>query len=235
MRSFRLPNSVVFFAIGAASAGVAFAGTEYPLHIAKLLLDGLQVGAVVYGVYWARQRFWLQRSDKAAVEIDVDLTISPHSGESLVFFDCVIANKGRVVVTASPREPAWPSDGAELLQYGGSLLVRGFTGTATGRYVDWFGVGSALEPVSGLGEVNLLGAYTDPRKTNADSFWLEPGEKQHCGASVLLPAGVYVAKVTFVGTRGWDEFWTRMVQFEVPPSSVATGAAIPTDTEHGRS
>jgi hypothetical protein len=179
----------------------------------------------VYSIYWAGRRFWLERSDRPAVEIDIVVRMSPHNREWLVFFDCVLTNKGRVDVTASPKIPAL-NDAGESLQYGASLLVRKLVGNGPNRYVDWFGGDGALEPVAGLEEINLVDAYIDPAKRNDDSFWLEPGETQHCGASVVLPAGVYLAKVTFVGKRGWDEFWMSIVQFDVPSPPRAATAEI---------
>lgn len=80
--------------------------------------------------------------------------------------------------------------------------------------------GTGLEPVEGLKEVNLLSNYEDPQHNNQVDFWMEPGETYYLGTPLVLPAGMYLAKVTVVGSDDDGDYWTRVLRVLIPTQPV---------------
>jgi hypothetical protein len=110
-------------------------------------------------------------------------------------------------------------DSLEKLKYSASLDIKEVRDLGDGacRQLDWF-QSPYLRAVRGLPEVNLLSEYENPDLDSRVEFWMEPGETYRLCAPVALPAGSYIAKVTFVGTRR-GEFWSTLTAVTIPHSS----------------
>lgn len=85
----------------------------------------------------------------------------------------------------------------------------------TSRNLDWFD-SPLLKPVPNLpAEINLLSDYEDPLRGNIVDFWMEPSETYHVGRTLVLAPGQYLTKVTFIGAKGDDNFWSRVAMIAV--------------------
>lgn len=175
--------------------------------------------AAIIGGLWALRRYWIERTDEAAIELGVDYTCAPLGQEHLVVLDVTISNKGHTRIQAkfekTPTGYAF-DDTVEQLRHSGSLQFRSVSPSSPPGHLDWFEARHLLQPVSGVDEINLLTEYEDPTKGNQVDFWMEPGEVYHLEAAVVLSTGLYLAKVAFVGARGDDNFWSRLHFIQVP-------------------
>jgi hypothetical protein len=181
--------------------------------------------AALVGGLWVILRLKRERTDEDALSIEVSSTTSPYGSEFSVFFDIRLHNVGKTKIQAKPSrakaEYAY-DDSVEKLLYSGSLQLQRVVITAVpagGRVLDWFDKSGRLEAVPDLPEMNLLSCYEDPNNDNRVDFWMEPGEIYSVGASVILPAGLYLAKITFIASRSDRNFWTRMIQLHIPKAS----------------
>ena len=176
--------------------------------------------AAVAGGLWALLRFKRERSDESALDMEVAIRSDRTStvGNLAVFVETKLRNVGKTKLQAKPitKGSVAYSDSAEKIAYSGSLQVRLVSVSAAGTCLDWYD-DSALRPIRGLHEINLLSEYDIPERNDLLDFWMEPGETYTLGRTIMLPPGLYLAKVTFIGALDGD-FWTRLVQFSVPAS-----------------
>jgi len=176
--------------------------------------------AAIAGGAWALLRVKRERADESALDIDVSVRCDEAPGRErpVVFVEVKVQNVGKTKIQAKPTRDANGavySDAAETIRYSGSLEVRSIVDIgAENRCLDWYD-GKAVAPIAGVSEINLLSEYEIPEENNAVDFWMEPGETYALGRAIVLPAGLYLAKVTFVGERAGD-FWARIVEFSVP-------------------
>ncbi len=175
--------------------------------------------AAVIGGLWALRRYLIERTDEEAVDIEINSNCKAYGSDYLVVLDVILTNKGHTKVQAKyERNEGWAyDDGVEKLRHSGSLQIKAIRAWASrnDRHLDWF-KSSLLEPVDGLPEVNLLTEYEDPLQNNRIDFWMEPDETYHLGIPVVLSAGLYLGKVTFVASGHDDNFWSRVFCIQVP-------------------
>ena len=175
--------------------------------------------AAVIGGLWALRRYLIERTDEEAVVIEINSNCTLYGSDYLVLVDVILTNKGHTKVQAKyKRNEGWAyDDGVEKLRHSGSLQIKAIRGWASrnDRHLDWF-KSPLLEPVDRLPEVNLLTEYEDPLQNNRIDFWMEPDETYHLGIPLVLSAGLYLAKVTFVASGGDDNFWSRVFCIQVP-------------------
>jgi hypothetical protein len=181
--------------------------------------------AALAGGLWALLRFKRERSDESALDMDVTVRAdrTATAGVSAVLLEAKLKNVGKTKIQANPttKGSVAYTDAAEKIVYSGSLLIRSVPALAACVYVDWYDKKGVLA-IPGLDEINLLSEYELPDRSDLLDFWMEPGEAYTLGRTILLPPGLYLAKVTFIGARDGD-FWTRVVQISVPASQESTG------------
>jgi hypothetical protein len=191
----------------------------------KDIEDGFVIAAAIIGGLWALLRVWTERTYEAAIDIEISSTCAADGPEYLVFLDVVLTNKGHTRVQAKyKRSEGWAyNDGVEKLKHSGSLQVRRILPWVgpNNRFLDWFET-PLLDSIPHLPEVNLLTEYEDPEQNNKIDFWMEPNETYHLGAPIVLSAGLYLAKVTFIGAAGDDNFWSRIHFIQVPVRPLVT-------------
>lgn len=183
--------------------------------------------AIVLGGFWALYRFVIQRSRETALELDLSTQCMRQGGDYfLVFFDVTCHNKGSVRVAATKRKnPAFDDNrrgNGEVIRYGLDLKIRNFAeGPLPSNRLDWWAAPNSGQwgPVDE--ELDLLADYEVPR-TKKTHFWIEPGESAHLSSALLLPAGHYLAKATFIGRHPKKEFWTRLFLLTIPTEGQAT-------------
>ena len=175
--------------------------------------------AAIIGGLWALRRYLIERTDEEAVVIEINSNCTLYGSDYLVLVDVILTNKGHTKVQAKyKRNKGWAyDDGVEKLRHSGSLQIKAIRDWASlnDRHLDWF-KSPLLEPVDRLPEVNLLTEYEDPLQNNRIDFWMEPDETYHLGIPLVLSAGLYLAKVTFVASGGDDNFWSRVFCIQVP-------------------
>lgn len=181
------------------------------------------IAAVVAGL-WVLNRLKRERTDEAAIEMTLATESSLCPAQSapthyLVLFTVQLANKGKTKIEAKSErllDGSVFNDGPEKLMHSCSLQIRALRPDATGpRALDWFEGGHWDDVLCGDKAVNVLIDYHNPKRRDAEGrelleFWMEPGETYRMGVPVVLPPGVYVAKLTFVASEqerdGWDRF-----------------------------
>ena len=173
--------------------------------------------ASLIGGLWVFFRFVNERAYESALTIGIDSSTITVDGAPLTYLDVTLTNVGKVKLQAKPvdRFTTAYEDKVEKLQYSCGLSIRKPLSdvTKTGDLIDWF-EHTRFEPSKFL-EFNLLNEYGDPEDNNRVDFWMEPGEQYHLGMPLRLDAGIYLAKVTFIGARSDKEFWSRIVAFQV--------------------
>jgi hypothetical protein len=177
----------------------------------ELAKNFAEVIAIVIGGWWACYRFGLLRENKPAIGIELIHECIPDANQCyLTWFDVILTNKGKVKAEArKKRDPAY-SDKYEKLKYSCSLLLRAIPqNVPQGEPICWFNaeVNQKGSPLPTDIEADLLDNY-DYEMEGKTYFWMEPAESYHLGVGYVLPSGVYLAMVTFVG-RNDDEFWRR--------------------------
>jgi len=183
-----------------------------------------EVIAVMIGGYWAYYRFWLQRENEPAIGIELDYECVPNANQSLLtYFDVTLTNKGKVKAEAKrkpDKEGDFPySDEGEDLKYSCSLLLRAIPqNIPKGEPIRWFDaeVDKKRSPLPGDIEANLIYDY---ERDGEPYFWMEPAESYHVGVGFVLPHGIYLAMVTFIGKND-DEFWRRTFIIQIPNQSL---------------
>lgn len=213
--------------------------------IVGILKDIVVMAAAVVGGLWAWNRFKRERTDEAAIEMELTTKSTPVGNVHLVFFTVHLANKGKTKIEAKTElnKGGWVfDDGPEQLRYPCSLQIRYIDPTRATRQesLDWFegGPWQDMKVYRGLMEINILLEYQNPKKNERIEFWMEPGETYRLGVPVILPAGAYVAKLTFVAAdqeQNWldgflsriglsksedhqpdENFWSQLYGFTVP-------------------
>jgi hypothetical protein len=148
----------------------------------------------------------------SALEIDLHSTFKTLGTQQLfAFIEVQLTNKGKVKLGAKNRQssPAY-SDKVEQLRYSGSLKLKKIKAhAASAKWIDWFN-DSSFEDASD--EINLLHEYENPEQ--GTDFWMEPGEVYTLGVPLTLTPGIYLAKVTFIGSRSNEEFWSRVMMID---------------------
>lgn len=174
------------------------------------------IAATIVGGLWALLRLCKERGWESALEIDLQSIFKTlRAGKIFIFLEVQLTNKGKVKLGAKnirPSETAY-SDEIEKIRYSCSLKLKKLKEPAGDAkyWIDWFN-NSNLEDVGD--EINLLSEYEDP--VEGTDFWMEPGEVYKLGAPLMLAPGLYLAKVTFIGSRSDGEFWSRIMVIDVP-------------------
>ena len=182
--------------------------------------------AALVGGLWVLIRLRRERTDEAALDMTVSQQSCPFKNGHLVTIKVQLTNRGKTSMQAKtkpkPDDLAY-SDRDEKLAHSCSLQIKTFETkeACPVSHIDWF-KGPYLTEVAGLQEqINLLTEYEDPRNNDAVDFWMEPGETYCLTVPVMLPAGVYMGKVTFIGAKSDFDFWSQVFSFSV--SDQATG------------
>jgi hypothetical protein len=182
---------------------------------ADLVEPIFKVLALLLGSSWVLYLYFTGRSGETGLLIEVvPKTVSAKETLRVVFLDVMPPPPAPCRVDASrthPGELAPKFD--KSINYAGSLKIRRIQVRVDARpsHVDWWGDDNPSIGAETVSEINLLDEYTADEEIPPD-FFMEPGEEYHLGACVLLPAGMYLAKVVFVGGRN-REFWSRIVSF----------------------
>jgi hypothetical protein len=188
--------------------------------------------AALVGGLWVILRLNRERTDEEALTIDLACRSSPYGEEYLVCFDVRLCNVGKTKIQAKRKRAATEyvyDDGIEQLEHSGSLQLRRIAVGAipdNGRRINWFDGGSCLEKLANCPDINLLSYYENPKKGNRVEFWMEPGEIYNLEASVILPPGLYLTKVTFVASKSDLNFWTRVMQVCVAVPELPCGSPV---------
>jgi hypothetical protein len=181
---------------------------------AEILEHVAVIVASIIGGGWAMLRVFQERSFDSALTIDAKLS---GSGTHPAFLEISLANVGKVKLQAKPsdRNAFAYNDGVERLKHSCSLQLKRLVPLAgiPDTRIDWFEDTKFVNPP--LDEINLLNEYEDPHHNDRVDFWMEPGEVYHLGVPLALSAGVYLAKVTFIGARNDREFWSRIILVRV--------------------
>lgn len=164
---------------------------------------------------WAYWRFYLGRQRATRLDIDLSYESFPGTADShLVFIDVEFTNVGGVMLRAKPKRLNAYEDEGETLKFSGSVILRGLPADgAVNSQLSWFSSADQRSPKDGDIEIDLFDEYELGGETD---FWIEPGEHSHCGVSVVLNKGTYLAMVTFLGSKDYDEFWRRTFVLRVP-------------------
>ncbi len=171
------------------------------------------LGIVVGGI-WAAYRFGIRREKESALGMDLSYsTVAQDDGGHLLFCDVTITNCGKVRVSATGADAPVYSDKLERLAYAADLLLRRLpSDLPLNTPVGWFGHAAGESPRTDDIELNLLEAFESGSEID---FWMEPGEAYHLSRGAVLTPGLYLALVSFVGSRT-GEFWRRLFLIEVP-------------------
>jgi hypothetical protein len=175
--------------------------------------------ASIVGGLWIVLRLIRERKWDSALGIDIKNSSIPVGNQTLTFIEVRLRNRGKVQLRAKAArtEDGFAfDDGVEKLRYSCSLRLKGVSGLAPDQaaWIDWFSDKRLTNAQTG--EINLLNEYEDPKQDNRTEFWMEPGETYKLGVPLQLSDGAYLVKVTFVGDRGDDEFWSRIAVIRVP-------------------
>ena len=180
--------------------------------------------AALIGGIWVLFRFVKERTNQAALKIAVAQRSTPFKDKHLVAIEVSLENKGKTRIVAKikrSKDGLAFDDTVEKLRHCCELQIKKFREDQPPPvgHVDWFETG-IVEYIPGLNaEINMLTEYENPEKRNEVDFYMEPGEAYHLEAPVVLPAGIYLAKVSFVATGGDRNFWSRVFTFAVPVSN----------------
>src|SRR3954468_6667144 len=123
--------------------------------------------AALAGGTWAVYRLWRERTDEAALNLNVSRQTSPFGKVYLVAITLELANKGKTKIQAKPSRNSDGfafDDGVEKLRHCCSLQIKRFTPDANRQcgHVDWFEA-APVQNIPGLiPEINMLTDYEDP-------------------------------------------------------------------------
>jgi hypothetical protein len=188
--------------------------------------DAVVSVAALAGGAWAILRLKRERSDEAALDIEVSHDSHPHGDQYFVFFSVLLRNVGKTKIQAKTESSGGfiYDDGVEKLEHSCSLQLRRIKPWAAGahRRLDWFD-SPLLEAVDGLHEINLLADYEDPKQANSIDFWMEPCETYALGTPLVLSGGTYLAKVTVVASGDDGNYWTSITELIIPAEQTAVG------------
>jgi hypothetical protein len=172
--------------------------------------------ALLAGGIWAWYRFGLSRERETAITIDTVCASTPYEGNHLVTFSVSLENKGSVRVGARRVcRPAYAyTDALEDVPFAGTLSIRrARAGVRAGQELRSWPTPERRNPRQDDLEFDLLADYGVDGVTD---FWMEPGETYGLATAVVLQSGAYEATVTFIGDRGPEEFWRRVLFVSVP-------------------
>ena len=187
---------------------------------------GIAVGGV-----WTYLHFIRRRENETALQIDLAAVTEPYDGDKwLTFVDVRLTNKGRVALFATGKQlPAYDDRKGvdrigQKLDYGVDLqLWQVPAGYPAGEWINWADRVPRETPTGVYKEIDLATGYykiPDDGEQGAagkvTDFWMEPGESYSFGVPLVLGKGSYLAKVTFIGAAGVDEFWQRLFLVRVP-------------------
>jgi hypothetical protein len=195
---------------------------EYWKSITDVVNNVVVTLAALAAGLWALFRLWRERTDEAALDMSVSQQTAPFGKDCLVTLTVELTNRGKTKVQAKTERTASGfafDDSVEKLSHAFSIQIKRFKDSSPihDRRLDWF-EGGPVEPVGGLSsEINLLTDYQDPENNNVVDFWLEPGETYRLGVPLVLSAGLYLGKATFIAAGGDQNFWTQVFSFAVPP------------------
>jgi hypothetical protein len=190
------------------------------------IFQNIAVGlaAIIGGVggIWAIYRWLLERGHETSLEIDLDSTCTVYRNDLyLVFIDVSLKNVGKVRVVAKKKkyngkitEPVYNED--ETINHSLGLQLRAIRSDIDcSAALDWFSSNMLDTPQNIPNEINLFSELEKNEQDKQDEIMMEPGTTNNFGYPFILPAGHYLAKVTFVGKRSID-FWRRLFYIHVP-------------------
>jgi len=197
-----------------------FADWVDDLKTTLTILGGI---AALFGAVWGYHRLIVERVYEAAVDIAVTVREPTPDAPRLVFVEVCLTNKGKIKVHAKTERTDGKAfkDDVETHEHSFSLQVRQIDAAkiTAPAHLHWFET-TALTPVAGLDELNVLYEYETPCRDGKGvliDFWMEPGESYHFGLPLALDPGMYLGKVTFVAAGDDTNFWSRIFLIRVPP------------------
>jgi hypothetical protein len=184
-------------------------------HIATEIVNLAKDLALIGAAIWATIRFRKERTYEAALEIGFHASTVSTSSLTTTFLEVTFINRGKLMLQArtAPKGGFVFNDKMERVLYGGDLKLRRLSSTPASPevHLDWF----SSKALTDICEINLLSEYENLQENGRIDFWMEPGEVYRLGVPLCLPSGVYIAKVTFVGAHKPEDFWSRIVAFDV--------------------
>jgi hypothetical protein len=181
----------------------------------KDFVELLKDVALILASAWAVWRFRKERTYEAALEIGFNTTTVAGCNPSTTFLEVVLTNRGKLMLQArTPPEGGLAfNDGVERVRYGGDLKLKrlNIAPSSAEVHLDWFSSKSLRD----VCEINLLSEYENLQEGKRIDFWMEPGEVYRFGVPLCLEPGTYLAKITFIGAKSIEDFWSRIVAFEV--------------------
>lgn len=189
--------------------------------VSEIVHNVVVASAALIGGTWVLFRFLRERTDEAALDLDVSLRSIPLGSEHLVALCVDLTNRGKTRIRAKAertKDGLAFDDGIERLRFSGSLQIRKVirSDSLPPCRVDWFD-GPPVESLPTVpDEINLFIEYEDPTRDNIVDFWLEPAERYRLETPLVLPPGVYIGKVTFIAAGADTNFWSRVFCFPVP-------------------
>jgi hypothetical protein len=175
------------------------------------------LGIIVAGL-WAFFTFKKKREVETAISLDLVTYSQEYNNDHyIVVFEAIIRNRCHTKLKAryncSSEFPFDFKDGTgEKYKSAFDLKIVPFPqNIKAGSVIYWYHY--ANEPIL---EIDLLQLYRNfPKIPSFACFWMEPDEEHKFGIPVILPAGLYMAKLTFLGEDEID-FWSRIFLVKVP-------------------
>jgi len=195
--------------------------------IAQVINNVVVTIAAIVGGLWVLNRLKRERTDEAALEMNLTANSSkldaPPPDKYLVVFTVELANRGKTKIEAKTKRTVQGNifeDGPEMLKHSCSLQIRRIDEAQVGtdQSLDWFeGAAWQLLPVfHGDAQIDVLIDYRNANEHDSFGneiveFWMEPGETYRPGVPVVLPKGAYVAKLTFVAADQERDWLDRLI------------------------
>ena len=227
-----LVNRGLIFLVVAVGGLVYLAKQTYPWasgnlsdaeHAAKVL-------AILFGALWVLYQFVLRRAFESALLIEIGVRTLPMPPRHAVFVTVELSNVGgRRIIAAGRLRDSQKREYEQSIEYPCDLKIRALEEIPlSGCHADWW-MKTKTKAQLAIPPVSVLEEYSTAR--GDIDFFMEPGERYSLGHVFVLPAGHYMAKVVFVGTRaGSSEYWSQITYFHVPetrepaePAKVAAG------------
>lgn len=184
-------------------------------HWSEVVQNLTVAAAAIAGGLWAVYRFVIERRAESVLAIKIRSKCQPSGALWRVFVDVALTNKGRSKLAANAGKPPVYKDAEEVLKHSCSLQLRRLRIEEPDTPIDWYDEKQA-EKIARINEIDLATAYENP-DTRCTELWMEPRETVHLDATLILPPGHYLLKVTFVGPRIKDDFWSRVAPLTLPP------------------
>jgi hypothetical protein len=176
---------------------------------------------------WAYYRWRKERGHETSLEISLDSTATFLRNDLyLVFIDVSLANVGKTKLAAKKKkckgnkaDPVY-EDKMETINHSLGLQLRAIRSDIdSSTAIDWFTSKDMLFTPENIGdEINLFADFELIASDEPDEIMIEPGTTNHFGYALILPAGHYLAKVTFIGKRPGVDFWRRLFHIQVQSS-----------------